>query len=272
MMIRLLLLPTRGRIVAVSLSFLSFLAVPVRGQVDTTRVYLSTEVDRVPERLFCPGARLPGSLTQKYDEAEVTVGLIVGSDGRAEGGSVEAFSVTDQAFEEPARDMIYECLFEPGVLDGKTVRVRLVMPIRWSFLDRRIPTVDLDSVDLGRTFTLADSAGGYPIVTKAPKLLTCPRYDPQERPNRARIDDRYEREQQFERAPLNIEALIEIVIGTDGKVKNNEIRVLRTNDHRADKRIMQWVQSCIFEPGMVGDKNVTVRIEFPVKYQFVRGP
>jgi hypothetical protein len=108
-------------------------------------------------------------------------------------------------------------------------------------------------------------------VTTRPKLINCPRYDPQERPARARINDRYEREQQFEQAPLNIEALLEIVIGTDGKVRPKEIKVPRTNDHRADKRIMQWVQSCVFELGKVGDQAVTVRMEFPVKYEFVRG-
>jgi hypothetical protein len=199
------------------------------------------------------------------------VSLIVGVDGRAEAGSVVAFSPTDHGFEEATSAMIYECAFEPGVRDGKLVRVKLVLPLRWSFVDKKVPTVDLDSIDIARTFTLADTVDGRRIVTTRPKLINCPRYDPRERANRARINDRYEREQQFERAPLNIQALLEIVIGTDGKVRAKEIRVLRTNDSRADKQIVQWVQSCVFEPGKVGDRAVTVRIEFPVKYEFVRG-
>jgi hypothetical protein len=263
--------PTRGLSATISFFLVPLLTVHASAQGNSGHVYTIDEVDRVPQRLSCPGARFSRSLTDQYDEAQVTVSLIVGVDGRVEPGSVEVFSLTDQGFEEPTSEMMYECLFRPGIRHSKPVRVKMTLPIQWSFTHTQAPMVNLDSVDINRTFTLADTVGGHRVVTKAPKLVNCPRYDPQERPNRSRINDRYEREQQWERAPMNIDAILEVVIGTDGKVRSKEIRVLRTNDHRADKAIMQWVQSCFFEPGKVGDRDVTVRMEFPVKYEFVRG-
>jgi hypothetical protein len=271
MLLRSLLFPTRGLSATISLLLVPLVTAHAIAQADSGRVYSIDDVDRVPERLFCPGARFSRSLTGLYEEAQVTASFIVGANGRAEPGSVKAFSPTDQGFEQPTSDMIYECLFEPGIRGSKPVRVKMVLPLRWSFAGKQFPMVNLDSVDINRIFTLADTVGGRRVVTKAPKLVNCPRYDPQERPNRSRINDRYEREQRFERAPLNIDALLEIVVGTDGQVRSKETRVLKTNDHRADKAIMQWVQSCFFEPGKVGDADVTVRMEFTVKYEFVRG-
>jgi len=271
MSLRSLPFPTRGLSATISFLLTFLLAEHTVAQVDSGRVYSIDEVERAPERLSCPVPRFSHSLVDPYDEAEVTVILIVAANGRAEPGSVEVFSPTNRGFEEPTREMIYGCLFQPGLRDSKPVRVKMMLPIRWSFAERQAPVVNLDSVDVNRTFTLADTVEGRPVVTKAPKVVNCPRYDPQERPNRARINDRYEREQQWERAPINVDAVLEIVVGTDGKVRSKEIRVVRSNDHRADKAIMQWVQSCFFEAGKIGDRDVTVRIEFPVKYEFVRG-
>jgi len=226
-------------------------------------------VDVVPERVACPGAEFRSELTQRYDRADLDLVFIVGTNGSVETGSVMVLESTDPGFDAPTIDMISRCRFSPGRKDGEAVRVQVRMPMQFTF--RETAALPLpDSLEMNRVFNEADSVNGQPILTRYPEMITCPRYDPQNRASRSRASDRYEREQEIERLPENVEALLEIVIGIDGEPEPRLSKVLRTSDFRFNETLTQWVRSCRFNPGMIGARAVRVRIEFPVKFSFVR--
>ncbi|MFQ5702895.1 MAG: hypothetical protein ACE5HT_02625 [Gemmatimonadales bacterium] len=64
--------------------------------------------------------------------------------------------------------------------------------------------------------------------------------------------------------------MLEVVIGADGIPEKKLLKVIRTSDKTADDALLQWVQSCRFKPGRIGDHAVRVRIEFPVSLTYVR--
>ena len=111
---------------------------------------------------------------------------------------------------------------------------------------------------------------GRPVLTARPKYMDCPKYDPQERTARARIADRYERPERIEYVPTKVEALLELVIGVDGVPEKKLSKVLETSDRQVNKTLLQWVQSCRFTSGRIGERRVRVRIEFPVTFTFTR--
>lgn len=127
-------------------------------------------------------------------------------------------------------------------------------------------------IEPGRVYTLADSLNGRPLVTTPPSVLDCPRYDPSQRPTRQRVGDRYEREGHLgmEGVPTKIEAVLELVIGLDGKAERKLTKVLRTTDRRMDDEVISWVHACQFHPGRIGEKPVRVRIEFPMTLEIRR--
>ena len=123
--------------------------------------------------------------------------------------------------------------------------------------------------ETGRIYRLDGSDGERSMLTRAPRYISCPRYDPKERAARQRVDDRYEGQIRFERMPQQVDALLELVIGVGGQVERKLSTILRTSDFRANRILLQWVESCRFTPGAIGDKAVRVRIEFPLKLEFV---
>ena len=233
------------------------------------RIYPMNAVDAVPEQVSCPAARFSRDLTQRFDEVEIDIVFVVGVDGTVEPGTAMVLSSPDPGFDAPIIAMVSQCRFQPGRNGGDAVRVQVRRPMRFTFRQR--PREPLpDTVQMNRIFSEADSVGGLPLVTQYPEMITCPRYDPRERDARSRIDDRYERERDVERMPENIDAVLEIVVGMDGEPEPRMTKVIRTSDFRFNETLTQWVRSCRFKPGMIGDRAVRVRIEFPVKFTFVR--
>jgi TonB family protein len=52
----------------------------------------------------------------------VTLRYVVGTDGRAEGGSIKVISSTNKAFEEPAVETIGKCTYKAAKIKGTAVR------------------------------------------------------------------------------------------------------------------------------------------------------
>ena len=74
---------------------------------------------------------------------------------------------------------------------------------------------------------------------------------------------------QTERLPSRVEATLEVVVGTDGRVLPDLSTVRRTSDFRATGSLLQWAGSCSFTPGAIGAEPVRVRTELPVTLEFV---
>jgi len=127
------------------------------------------------------------------------------------------------------------------------------------------------SVEAGlrRIYRANDLENGQRILTAVPRNPSCAGYDPQERMAQQRIEDRYESHLQMEQMPSRVEATLEVVVGTDGRVIPTLSKVRRTTDFRVNGSLLQWAESCSFTPGTVGVDPVRVRTEFPVTVEFV---
>lgn len=55
------------------------------------------------------------------------------------------------------------------------------------------PPANLTTRDLRPIYSLNDTENGQRVLTKIPKKIACPRFDPKARPGRARAKDRYQR-------------------------------------------------------------------------------
>jgi hypothetical protein len=132
-------------------------------------------------------------------------------------------------------------------------------------------TPEAVSVDAGlrRIYRPDDTENGQRILTAVPRNPSCVGYDPQERMVRRRIEDRYESHLQMENLPSRVEATLEVVVGTDGRVIPTLSKVRRTTDFRVNGSLLQWAESCSFTPAAIGADPVRVRTELPVTLEFV---
>lgn len=97
--------------------------------VDLVQVFAEAVVDEVPERISCPVPEYPRMMQQASIEGQVLLQFVVEVDGHVKGDNIEVLQSSHRAFENPARDMISRCLFRPGRVRAKPVRVLVQMPI-----------------------------------------------------------------------------------------------------------------------------------------------
>ena len=97
--------------------------------VDLVQVFEEAVVDEVPERISCPVPEYPRMMQQASIEGQVLLQFVVEVDGHVKGDNIEVLQASHRAFEGPARDMISRCLFRPGRVRAKPVRVLVQMPI-----------------------------------------------------------------------------------------------------------------------------------------------
>jgi len=99
------------------------------GPVDLEQVFAEAVVDEVPERISCPPLEYPRMMRQANIEGQVLLQFVVETDGHVKGESIQTLSASHQAFEGPARNLIERCLFRPGRVRARPVRVLVQMPI-----------------------------------------------------------------------------------------------------------------------------------------------
>lgn len=137
----------------------------------------------------------------------------------------------------------------------------------------RIETLSPEAVSLEaglrHIYRPDDTENGQRILTAVPRNASCTGYKPQERMARQRTEDRYESHLPPEQMPSRVEATLEVVVGTDGRVIPSLSKVRRTTDFRVTGSLLQWAESCSFTPGSIGAEPVRVRIELPVTLEFV---
>ena len=242
-------------------------------------VYSQSDIARSrgiqPSQQNCTNAKYPPKLSKAGIGGRVRIEFVVGSDGFVDPVSLKTIESPDPALERATQVMVLNCRFNPGRLaaDGDPVPVRMRMAM--NFGTRSEPAVatpppDLATRDLGRIYSLSDTENGRRLVTERPKKIGCPRYDPKRRTARARAKDRYQRDREGEYLPVRVEAVLEVVVGVEGIPEQKLLKIIRSSDKAADDQILQWVQSCRFTPGKIGDRSVRVRIEFPVTFTYVR--
>lgn len=102
------------------------------GPVDLTQVFAEAVVDEVPDRISCPMPDYPRMMQQANIEGQVLLQFVVDTTGHVEPPSIKTQSASHRAFEGPAKDMIAKCLFRPGRVRGRPVRVLVQMPINFT--------------------------------------------------------------------------------------------------------------------------------------------
>jgi protein TonB len=106
------------------------------GPVDLEQVFAEAVVDEVPERISCPLPDYPRMMQQANIEGQVLLQFVVETDGHVQAATIQSLSSSHEAFERPARAMIARCLFRPGRVRAKPVRVLVQLPIYFTLSGR----------------------------------------------------------------------------------------------------------------------------------------
>jgi protein TonB len=106
------------------------------GPVDLEQVFAEAVVDEVPERISCPLPDYPRMMRQANIEGQVLLQFVVETDGHVQRQTIQSLSSSHEAFERPAREMIARCLFRPGRVRARPVRVLVQMPIFFTLSGR----------------------------------------------------------------------------------------------------------------------------------------
>ena len=92
------------------------------GPVSTQDTYTDAQVDDPVLNLTCPEVRYPPALKSVGVTGSVTLRYVVGTNGRAEQGSIKVVSSTNKAFEDPAIETIGKCTYKAAKIKGTAVR------------------------------------------------------------------------------------------------------------------------------------------------------
>lgn len=106
------------------------------GPVDLEQVFAESVVDEVPEQISCPPVDYPRMMQQANIEGQVLLQFVVETDGHVKSESIQTLSASHQSFEQPARNLIARCLFRPGRVRAKPVRVLVQLPIFFTLQGR----------------------------------------------------------------------------------------------------------------------------------------
>ena len=114
--------------------------------------------------------------------------------------------------------------------------------------------------DLDKIYNATDLLDAYPILHSLPVEINCPQYDP--RKVRGGADQfSFEQTPTLDRGPQQIEATIEFVVRTDGRIESKQTKVIRSTDRRYDQSLEYWIRTCRFRPGKIGEHAVRVRMQ-----------
>ena len=117
-----------------------------------------------------------------------------------------------------------------------------------------------ETPDLDKIYNATDLLGEDPILDSLPVEINCPQYDP--RKVRGGADQfSFEQTPTLDRGPQRVEATIEFVVRTDGRIERKQTRVIRSTDRRYDRSLEYWIRTCRFRPGKIGEHAVRVRMQ-----------
>ena len=100
------------------------------GHMKAPAIPTVANLDRAPRTMSQPSPKYPASLRTDGIDGEAVVEFIVGTDGRVL--SAEAVRWTHREFASAAVDAVLRWKFEPGTINGRTVRFRMAIPIQFN--------------------------------------------------------------------------------------------------------------------------------------------
>ena len=81
----------------------------------------------------CTTPRVHPSGVRDLRQGRVVLSFVIDARGRVERDGIEVVSATDSSWVSPAVALARSCRYQPGQLDGRTVRVRTERPFRFYF-------------------------------------------------------------------------------------------------------------------------------------------
>lgn len=101
------------------------------------RAFSETAVDERPELVSAPAVPYPALLQFAGIQGVVWVDVIVDATGRPDPSSLKVVSSPHVGFNEAALSVVARSVFRPGRVNGQSVRVRTVIPIRFTVASDR---------------------------------------------------------------------------------------------------------------------------------------
>ena len=92
-------------------------------------VFTQAVVDEQPELASAPKVDYPALLRSAGIQGRVMVEAIIDTSGRAEPQSLHVIQSPNPGFNPPAMDYVRQCVFRPGRVHGRVVRVLLHVPV-----------------------------------------------------------------------------------------------------------------------------------------------
>lgn len=99
------------------------------GPVDLDQVFMEAVADEKPERLSCPRPQYPPLLQQAGIQGSVLMEAVIDTTGHVEEGSINVLRSDHKGFERPAIAMLSKCLYRPGRVRGRPVRILIRQPV-----------------------------------------------------------------------------------------------------------------------------------------------
>jgi protein TonB len=98
----------------------------------TGETFLEAQVDDPPVLISAGPRRYPPVLERAGVGGRVVAQFVVDTTGHPETAGFKILSTTNQAFNEPARDMIMKSVFRPGRVRGQAVRVQVQQAVSFN--------------------------------------------------------------------------------------------------------------------------------------------
>src|SRR6266576_48297 len=102
----------------------------VRIDLDTVRdsVFVVAQLESRPVTLTCPTLEYPRALRAQGVQGRVLIQLIIDTLGRAEPNTIRVLDTPDVGLSEAAMKAARGCIFKPGRVRGRAVRVKVDVP------------------------------------------------------------------------------------------------------------------------------------------------
>ncbi len=100
--------------------------------IRTDQPYLESVVEERPEYVGGPKPRYPDLLRQAGIDGRVLVEFVVDTTGHVERGSIKILSSTNPLFEQPSKEVVAASVYRPGKISGRSVRVRVQVPLNFT--------------------------------------------------------------------------------------------------------------------------------------------
>jgi TonB family protein len=233
---------------------------------DTTRVYGIAEVDSLP-RAINPG-EMRAALQRAYPVARRVAGLgasvsvtfVIQTDGTLR--ELQVVASTDTAFDAPTLAAVALLRFTPAMAEGRTVPVRVELPVQWQAPPPPEPELAVTPSDRRED--------GQRVYTMSELVVETYAMDAVEEPPRPRnmtaVLRAMERLYPAQARMQNRNAIVELRFHVDSTGVPAPAIVTRSSGALFDQPSLELASLMRFHPAKLGGRPVAVWVELPLQW------